>query len=350
MLFRRKGTAFSKTNLDWPVNRRYSPPAVAEEKHRSCPAAPAGSAEQSGTYPFELRTWRSPDGLALLLLAALTLAMFADVLLLGQGRVLSASGNNLFHYFVHWRDFGFQELRAGHLALWNPHYYSGTPFFGGFQSALLYPLNVLFLVLPLGAAINWSIALHVWLAGTFTYLWARNRGLHPLAAFLSASMFMFAGPYFLHIFAGHLPNLCTMVWAPLLFLAIDKVFVCPSLGPCLLAILASAMALLAGHIQYVFYLAVAAGVYSVLNLARSGRGGAFSRTQVTPEIGAREDVRLPGAALATAPKVILCLGLICLGAVGLTAVQLFTGLQEAGESLRGGGVRYDFASAFSFPP
>ena len=122
---------------------------------------------------------------------------------------------------MHWRGFGFGEIARGNLPLWNPHIYSGAPFLAGFQSALLYPLNVLYLVLPLAKAINWGIALHAFLGGLFFYLWALKRGLHPLACFLAGAEFIFCAPYFLHIYAGHLPNLCTMIWAPLLFLAID---------------------------------------------------------------------------------------------------------------------------------
>ena len=109
----------------------------------------------------------------------------------------------------------------GRLALWNPHIFSGTPFFGGFQSALLYPPNWLYLCLPLAGAINVGIAIHVFLAGFFMQLWMRFRGLCPLAGALAGVLFMFSGPYFLHIYAGHLSNLCTMVWGPLIFLAID---------------------------------------------------------------------------------------------------------------------------------
>src|SRR5436305_3632771 len=132
-------------------------------------------------------------------LAALTLAMFGDVLFARGDRVLSSEGLDLAKQFVHWRTFGFNELRHGHLALWNPHIFSGAPFFGGFQSALLYPPNVLFLMLPPAAAVNWSIALHVFLAGVFTLAWSFRRGLHPWACFLSAVTFMFCGAHFLHI-------------------------------------------------------------------------------------------------------------------------------------------------------
>src|SRR5208282_4261617 len=90
--------------------------------------------------------------------------------------VLSRDNEDLAGQFLWWRQFGFEELKKGHLALWNPFVYCGEPFFGGFQSALLYPPNWLFMFLPLPFAVNLSIALHTFLAGWFTFLWARNRG------------------------------------------------------------------------------------------------------------------------------------------------------------------------------
>jgi hypothetical protein len=258
---------------------------------------------------------------------------------------LSAEGTDLFHYFVHWRNFGFRELRAGNLALWNPHYYSGTPFFGGFQSALLYPLNVVFLLLPLGAALNWSVALHVWLAGLFTFLWTRNRGLHSLACLLGAIMFMFGGPYFLHIYAGHLPNLGTMIWAPLLFLALDKTLDRPSLGATLLGMFAVAMAILAGHIQYVFYMSVGAVIYCALHLASRWQSLLFPNSSA-PAPGSSS----PKNGQLVLLKTVLCLCLIWFGAVALTAVQFLTGIQESHENVRAPGAAFEFASMFSFPP
>jgi hypothetical protein len=105
--------------------------------------------------------------------------------------------------------------------LWNPHIFGGTPYFAGFQSALLYPPNWLHLVMPLGRAINWINALHVFLAGYFTYGWCRYRGASIGGSIIAGIMFMFGGPYFLHLYAGHLPHVAIIVWIPLILLAID---------------------------------------------------------------------------------------------------------------------------------
>jgi hypothetical protein len=263
-----------------------------------------------------------PNWLCLSLLALFTLAIFSKVLFLKPQEVLSEAGWDLQYFFLHWRYFGFHELGSGNLALWNPHTAAGAPFFGNMQSALLYPLNFLYLLLPLVPAINWTIALHVFLGGVFTFYWTRHRGLHSLTCFLAALMFMFCGPHFLQIKVGHLPNLATLIWAPLLFLAIDKMVDRPALGPALLGMFAVAMAVLAGHPQYVFYLGVAAGIYSLLNLWQAPR-------------------RWP---------TLLGLAAIAFGGVALSAVQLFTALQEGRESIRSLGISYDFAATFSFPP
>jgi hypothetical protein len=261
--------------------------------------------------------WRGVAGLAVL-----TLAMFGDLLFTKGDRMLSSEGLDLAKQFVHWRTFGFGELRHGHLALWNPHIFSGAPFFGGFQSALLYPPNLVFLALPLAQAVNWSIALHVFLSGVFTLAWAFRRGLQPSACFLSSATFMFCGAHFLHIYAGHLPNLCTLAWAPLILLTIDALAAGPTLRWVLVGTGAVAMQILAGHPQYVFYTAIAVGGYTLLSLRTAARRSWFA----------------------------LSLLAMLAGAVALTAIQTFTAVQESSEMLRSGGLDYETAASFSFPP
>ncbi|MBV8780391.1 MAG: hypothetical protein JO353_03250, partial [Phycisphaerae bacterium] len=142
--------------------------------------------------------------------ATLTIAIFQSVLFGTGGFVVSSQNTDLTLQFLAWRDFGFSQMRHGHLPLWNPFIFGGCPYFAGFQSALLYPLNWLHLLLPLGPAINWELAIHVFLAGYFTYFWARSRGASIAGSILAGTMFMFGGTYYLHVYAGHLPHLCLM--------------------------------------------------------------------------------------------------------------------------------------------
>lgn len=265
---------------------------------------------------------RHATGTVLAGLLALTVAMFGDVLFSSSARVLGDPATDLGSQFLAWRGWGFGELRAGNFPLWNPHIFSGAPFFGGMQAALLYPPNALFLFLPLAAAVNWSIALHVWAAGAFMALWMLRRGLRPAAAFFAGALLMFCGAHFSHIFAGHLPNLCAMPWVPLIFLAIDAFFEKREPRWCLLGMAAVGMQIFAGHPQYVFYTAIAAGLYSLLRLPGERR--------VWPLAAGLAGIYAGGAALA--------------------AVQLFTGAQATAETVRGRPLPLEFVAIFSFPP
>lgn len=244
--------------------------------------------------------------LACIIYATATLLVLAPACFDGRSMVLSKLGEDLSGQFIGWRAFGFGQLRHGHLALWNPHLFSGTPFLGGFQSALLYPPNWLFLVLPLATAINASIGLHVLLAGIATYLWAEYRRLNPISALLSGLIFMFGGAFFLHIYPGHLSNLCTMAWAPLIFLSIDRLTCEKSWNGVWVGSIAVAMQVLAGHPQYVLYTAVVAAIYASARL----RGAPRRRQAVAGFV------------------------LIYVAGAALSAAQLLTGLQATAESAR----------------
>jgi hypothetical protein len=256
------------------------------------------------------------------LLLILTLAMFGRVLLSPGDQILSHSGTDLSSQFVYWRQFGFRELRAGHLALWNPYVFSGAPFFGAFQPALLYPPNWIYLILPLPKAINCEIALHVFLLGLLMSLWVGHHGLHPAAVLFGSVTMMFGGAFFLHIFPGHLSALDAMAWAPLILLTTDKLVEDPIPKWVLIGIFASAMELLAGHPQTLFNLLVTCVLYGAL--------------------------RLPDAPRLR--QTILSIGIVGIGAMAITAVQLWTGLQAASEGTRHGGLSYDFAALLPFPP
>jgi Bacterial membrane protein YfhO len=259
--------------------------------------------------------------LPIVALLLLTLCMFGDVLF-SSDTVLSKNGLDLVQQGIPWREFGFGELRKGNLPLWNPHVFLGVPFLGGFQSALLYPPNWLYLVLPVGLTTNWLIAGHLFLGGLFMYLWAWRRGLHTVACLMAAALLMFCGPQFLRVPAGHLPPLLAMAWVPLLFWAIDEFFTTRRQVWCLVGMGAMAMEILAGHPQYCFCTVVAASIYSCLCL-----------------IHARN-------------KLFITLGLasMLLGASALAAAQLLPGLATASESIRKTSLPYIIASSFSLPP
>lgn len=268
-------------------------------------------------------TSQFPRFVPLGLLTALTAILLAGPLLSGGSRIVSAEGTDIFVHFFASRDFGFGEMRHGNFPLWNPHVFSGAPYFGALQSALLYPPNFLFLLLPTSAAINWSVALHLALLGWFFCVWARGHGCSETAAAVAGCCLVFGGTVFPHIYAGHLSNVCTMAWAPLIFAALDRLVDGPfRVRWWCLGALGVAMQMLSGHIQYAFYTALAAGLYAL------------------------------GRVIAQRPPWDVLVWLLLLYPAGavLAAPQLVAAAAMAQEILRQDALPYEFASMFGFPP
>ncbi len=251
-----------------------------------------------------------------------TLVFFGDLLLFPSNQVLSKAGNDLSTYFIYLRDFGFSQLAEGNLALWNPHVYSGIPFAGGFQSALFYPPNWIYLILPLQKALNLDLTLHVFLAGLFMALWARYRGLSGFSSFVCRVLFRFCGGFFPHVYAGHLAPTAAMTWSPLIFLSIDMIIRKPGVAAWSLGVFTLSMQVLAGYPQMVFFTGVVSAIYVGYHLA-TGR------------------VSLKSFGLMVA---------MCVGAIFLCAIQLLNAWELGQESVRSTGLSIENASVFSFPP
>jgi len=266
------------------------------------------------------RVW--PETLVLRIVGGLIIAALLLAFAL-QDSLLTASGTDTISEFVAWRAYLADSLRSGHIPLWNPYTYGGQPFLGGFESAVLYPPNLLFVVMPLGPALNFSVFLHLILLGWGMQRWATQRGLGPWAAGLAGFILPLSGAVFPHVYAGHLSNLCTMAWAPWIFLGLERGargewrgYFLASAGVCL--------QILAGHVQYVFYTAIAAGLHAIV-LTASTSGRARWRP-------------LPGVAA------------VYVAAALLGAAQLLPSFAASVDSIRQQKLDYPFAAMFGFPP
>lgn len=170
--------------------------------------------------------------------------------------------------FYPWRNFAAETVRAGRLPLWNPHQFCGTPFIANSQSAVIYPGNLLYYLLPPARAAGWSVLLHLVLAATFTWLLLRHLGAGNAAGALGSTAFAFSTWQTAWL---HLPTfLATSCWLPLVLLLTlrlhDRGDGCrvPNVGPtlhlCRVVPLGFAigLTLLAGHLQIAFYVMLAA--------------------------------------------------------------------------------------------
>ncbi|MDR2463903.1 MAG: hypothetical protein LBD30_09040 [Verrucomicrobiales bacterium] len=200
-------------------------------------------------------------------LAALTLGQY----LTDSGTMLSREGTDTFSQLVYTYALGFDELLRGHLVKWNPYVYGGQPFLGQFQTGLLYPGNWLFMGLPIALALNWIIFAHAWLMGAGVYGWAVWRGTRSLSAFLAGAAVMLGGPFFLHIYSGHIPHLECMALAPFVLWGVDGWLRRRHAGWIMLSASAAALQIYAGHPQYFYYTAIVSGLFALVFLADAQR-------------------------------------------------------------------------------
>ena len=124
------------------------------------------------------------------------------------------------YQFRPWRSFAVTSLKAGHIPLWNPYNYGGAPFLGNGVAAVLYPLNLPFLVLSDATATLLSAMIHLFIAGLSAYLFGRVIGLSAIGAAITGLGFTFSG--FLVVWLLW-PQVNVAIWLPPLFLAVEGI-------------------------------------------------------------------------------------------------------------------------------
>lgn len=260
-------------------------------------------------------------------LTILTLLVYGDVIFGSPNIVLSHAGTDLSSgiYTIY---FYASELRQGHFPLWNPHLLGGYPWFASFQTLVLYPPAWIFLILPVGKAVNLFIALHVFLTGFGMFCWLKGRSLHPLSGVLAGALLMFSSTVTMQIYAGHVTPIASMAWAPYILWAVDGCFDAKYRLRWILAGTAFvALQIMGGFPQHVYYTALVVGIYVIGNL-----------------------FLMPPATLLERTKVFFSVFACYLWGAFLCAIQFYVSFAAATETARQGKLPFDFAGAFSFPP
>lgn len=146
-----------------------------------------------------------------------------------------------------WKTFTLKTIKSGQFPLWNPHNFSGSPLFANNQSAILYPLNIIFLAFDAEFAWTIFIVLQPLLAIIFTYAYARKINLTPIAAMLSSLAYgisLFMSVFLEYSTIGHV-----ILWLPLGLWSIENFLSTGYQRYSCALIIAVAAAALAGHLQ-----------------------------------------------------------------------------------------------------
>ncbi|MGD2144277.1 MAG: hypothetical protein PVF54_07355, partial [Anaerolineae bacterium] len=230
-----------------------------------------------------------------------------------------------------WKRFLADAFNNRQLPLWDPYIFGGHPFLANGQHSALYPLSLVFYVLPLWRAFGVFTWLQLGLAGTFAYLFARVLGIRHLGGLVAGITFQFSG--FMVVSVVHPMIIAGASWLPFI-LAMAELIIRqrPALGgrPARLpwALLGAAglgCHVLAGHAENTYFTLLVTALYAAWRL-----GGSIVSERPSHATGEwREAV---GQLIRPTSWLIL---MVLLG-LTLGAVQLVPLVEVASASFRGG--------------
>ncbi|HIQ01305.1 MAG TPA: hypothetical protein EYH30_04125 [Anaerolineales bacterium] len=120
-----------------------------------------------------------------------------------------------------WKRFLLEAIRNRELPLWDPYVFSGHPFLANGQHSALYPLSVVFYLLPLWRAYGVFTWLQLGLAGWWAYLLARTLGVRRPGALVTGIIFQFSG--FILVSVVHPMIIAGASWLPFILAMVERV-------------------------------------------------------------------------------------------------------------------------------
>ncbi|UCH35517.1 MAG: YfhO family protein [Armatimonadota bacterium] len=180
--------------------------------------------------------------------------------------------------YLPWRLFATASLRDGIIPLWNPYAFSGTPFLANLQSAIFYPPNLIFLIMPVALGFTYTAVLHLALAGCFMFFFLRVWGIAKWPALAAAAAYMLNG-YFIAWLEYPAIGLWVAVWLPLMLGLHELGLRRRSWALTALTGLVVAVQFFGGHLQVAAYVVFAFLLYALVRTIwnASGESGSSVR-------------------------------------------------------------------------
>lgn len=212
--------------------------------------------------------------------------------------------SDVFSQLYLWKSLAIDLIKNGQWPLWNPYSFTGTPLLANYQSAALYPLNIL-LLLPKNFGWGLFIFSQTLIAAFSMYfllsIWVKSQ----LARFCAALVYCLAALMTTWLELGTVGH--AMAWLPLSFLLIEQFLKKNKVRFLLLLTVSLSLTILAGHLQVSIYTFVLTFSFVVFRVFTG------EKTKLTSQI------------LLLIPFIL---------AMGLTAVQLLPSWELLQKSIR----------------
>jgi len=207
------------------------------------------TARGSAAVSSRLLEWNRTDLFYILVLVVLSVILFRRPLFAGGTLDSSEDIAQSLPYVV----FYARSVLNGEVPLWNPYSLCGTPFLANIQSAVFYPGNLLYLILPAGYGFAVDLWLHILWLGVGVYVLARLIGCARSGALIAAASFMLSGFPVARVFASHKNLLNTLAWVPWVLGAGVASYRRPTVRYIGLLAIGGGLQILAGYPQLVQY-------------------------------------------------------------------------------------------------
>ena len=156
--------------------------------------------------------------------------------------------------------FARENIRHGHLPLWDPYIRMGAPFLADAQSAELYPVNTVYYIFPLKIAFAIGAFIKLFLAGLGMYLFISALDVGFFGSLFSAVTFMFCA---FNIVWLAWPQTNVSIFLPWLFFFISKFIKTDGLKYIAGLALVTGVQFLGGHPETSAHILLAAFVYAL---------------------------------------------------------------------------------------
>ena len=176
--------------------------------------------------------------------------------------------SDLYCQIVPWRKAVRHAFAAGHWPLLNPFMLCGDILAAAAQPAPYDPLNLLSMLIPLPPSITYAAAMTFFLAGFFTFAFARALGCSEGAALVAAAGWTFSGP--MAMFVGW-PLARTWSLLPLVLFATRALAHQASLRSAALLTAAFVVTVLAGHPESLLHVVAVGAAYGAFEVLRTRR-------------------------------------------------------------------------------
>ncbi|HKP90214.1 MAG TPA: hypothetical protein VJT75_09595 [Thermoleophilaceae bacterium] len=177
-----------------------------------------------------------------------------------------------------------EQVRDGHLPLWNPYSYGGNPLLGDMQTALAYPLTWLAFLLPVDDAWTWMCLIKLLVAGLGAYFLARRFRAGLGGGLVAGSVYMLSASM-IYWLQAPISNVYSLL--PWLLLTSDRLYRRPGAPRAAALALTAGLVVLGGHPESSVLSVSAAAVYvGVLALLDRGRAARERAAVVAQWVGA----------------------------------------------------------------